>query len=215
MRAAAHNRKFAEKAGIPQKVAREFENADEEKARKGFHGFLKDAPTSTGVHIPTALGNEKKRKQRKVSTIVDDPHKESDMAIGLDKSDWKLTARVSKVDQELGVIYGWASIVVEDGKYVVDRQGDVIPEIELVKAAHNFMLTSRSGGLMHEEDLRTGDIVESMVLTRDVQKALGVDLKRSGWWIGYKPHDPEVLKAAKDGKLPAFSIGGRGRRTPI
>lgn len=31
MRAAAHDEKFADKLGIPQKVAREFENADERK----------------------------------------------------------------------------------------------------------------------------------------------------------------------------------------
>jgi hypothetical protein len=35
MRAAAHNPEFADKVGIPQKVAREFERADEAKDRRG------------------------------------------------------------------------------------------------------------------------------------------------------------------------------------
>lgn len=34
MRAAAHNPEFAAKVGIPQKVAREFERADERKESK-------------------------------------------------------------------------------------------------------------------------------------------------------------------------------------
>lgn len=34
MRAAAHNRTFASKVGIPQKVAREFVRADKKKKKK-------------------------------------------------------------------------------------------------------------------------------------------------------------------------------------
>lgn len=34
MRAAAHNQQFAKKVGIPQKVAREYEAADQKKARR-------------------------------------------------------------------------------------------------------------------------------------------------------------------------------------
>ena len=34
MQAAAHNRKFAKKAGIKQRVAKEFVRADKKKARK-------------------------------------------------------------------------------------------------------------------------------------------------------------------------------------
>ena len=33
MRAAAHNRAFAKKMGIPQKVAKEFEKADKKKGK--------------------------------------------------------------------------------------------------------------------------------------------------------------------------------------
>jgi phosphoribosylamine-glycine ligase len=34
MAAAAHNKEFAKKAGIPQKVAKEFNNADKAKNRR-------------------------------------------------------------------------------------------------------------------------------------------------------------------------------------
>lgn len=39
MRAAAHNKKFADKAGIDQKVAKEFESAD--KAKKSIKSKIK------------------------------------------------------------------------------------------------------------------------------------------------------------------------------
>ena len=42
MEAAAHDRAFAKKAGVPQKVAREFVKADEKKERaKGKASFKK------------------------------------------------------------------------------------------------------------------------------------------------------------------------------
>jgi hypothetical protein len=34
MQAAAHNKEFAKKAGVPQKVAKEFVNADKAKVKK-------------------------------------------------------------------------------------------------------------------------------------------------------------------------------------
>jgi hypothetical protein len=35
MAAAAHSKKFAKKAGVPQKVAKEFNRADKRKSRRG------------------------------------------------------------------------------------------------------------------------------------------------------------------------------------
>jgi len=43
MRAAAHNAKFAKKAGIPQAVAEEFEKADEaKKGKKSYKSMIKN-----------------------------------------------------------------------------------------------------------------------------------------------------------------------------
>jgi hypothetical protein len=41
MRAAAHNKAFAAKVDVPQKVAKEFVAADQAKARKGSSGKRK------------------------------------------------------------------------------------------------------------------------------------------------------------------------------
>ena len=48
-----------------------------------------------------------------------------------------------------------------------------------------------------------------------MQKALGVDLGKVGWFIGLKIEDDGVWKRVKSGELAAFSFGGRGVREPI
>lgn len=40
MAAAAHDRKFAKKAGVPQSVAREYSDADERKRKRGYAAAL-------------------------------------------------------------------------------------------------------------------------------------------------------------------------------
>lgn len=116
-------------------------------------------------------------------------------------------------DDEQRLVLGWASVIEEAGKSVVDSQGDVIDEDTLLKAAHGFILDARAGKLMHQGK-RVGDVVESIVFTKDLQKALGIDLGKIGWLITYKVRDEELWKEVKAGKYPAFSIGGLGRRVP-
>jgi hypothetical protein len=53
------------------------------------------------------------------------------------------------------------------------------------------------------------------VFAPEVQKALGVDLGKVGWFIGLKIEDVGVWKRVKSGELSAFSFGGRGVREPI
>lgn len=126
--------------------------------------------------------------------------------------------KVESVVPSLQVVYGWASVIEKDGIVVTDSQGDRISESEMTKAAHDYMLTSRHGGLMHWQGdngpLRGGEIVESLLFTKDLQNALGVDLKKVGWLIGYKVSD-DLWPLAKEGRLPMFSIGGSGRRVAV
>lgn len=121
-----------------------------------------------------------------------------------------------------GTVWGWASIIEKGGKVVTDHQGDRISEEELVKAAHDYMTNSRIGGALHmynsdkpDEPLSAGRVVESVVLTHDLQKALGIDLGKVGWLVGYHIEDSHVRKAAASGKLISFSIGGKGVREKI
>lgn len=124
-----------------------------------------------------------------------------------------LTAEVLKVDVEKRLVWGWFSVIKEGGKAVVDSQGDVIEEDELVQAAHNFISDYRHAKIMHQGDV-VGRMVESTVLTEGVQKALGVDLGKVGWF-GCMELPAEIVAKVEDGSLPMFSIGGRAIREEI
>src|SRR5690348_16762945 len=81
-------------------------------------------------------------------------------------------------DLEDGLVWGFASVAEKDGRPVVDQEGDVIDEAELQRAAHAFM-KDRTGGVMHlrTEDgsvVKAGEIVESAVISSELQKALGI-----------------------------------------
>jgi hypothetical protein len=99
------------------------------------------------------------------------------------------------------------------GEDVSDLQDDEIDLEEIEKAAYNFVKDSRKGGNMHQKDLHVSDMIESMVVTPEKKKALGLpDDAPEGWWVGFKVNDDETWEDAKVGKLPMFSIHGTGRR---
>lgn len=122
-------------------------------------------------------------------------------------------------DLQQGLVWGWASIIEKDGQVITDHQGDRISEIELLKAAHDYITNSRTAGAMHlycegknREPLKCGEVVESMVFTKDLQRAMGIDLGKVGWAVAMRITNPEVKKAFARGDLKAFSIGGSGLR---
>lgn len=131
-----------------------------------------------------------------------------------DQSKTELIGRITKLDEERRVVYGWASVVEENGQAVVDAQGDVITPDTLYEAAHGFVLDTRAGKVMHQ-GRRVADVVESLVFTKELQSALGLDLKKVGWFIGMKVRDEEVWKRVKNGELRAFSVGGTGVRAAL
>lgn len=138
----------------------------------------------------------------KVDGIIDDmPH-------------FNRTGQVTKVDEEQRLVYGWASVTSVRGEPVVDSQGDVISDDTLTKAAHDFILDSRAGKVMHA-GRRVADVVESVMLTADVQKALGIDAGQTGWFICMKFRDDEVWEKVKQEGISGFSIGGLGTRSRV
>jgi hypothetical protein len=127
---------------------------------------------------------------------------------------------IIKTAPERRVAYGWASVVERGGRAVIDAQGDVIAVEDLIDAAHGFMAKAATAGVMHHRladgtPMAVGRVVESLVLTADVQKALGVDLGLIGWFVGLKIDSDPVWAAIKDGTVRAFSIGGRAVRQPL
>lgn len=124
-------------------------------------------------------------------------------------------ATFAKINEEKRIVYGWASVITKNGQPIEDLQGDVISPEDLLEAAHDFMLGEQEAGLMHVVKTGIGKIVESVVLTKDLQKALGIDLGMEGWFIGVKVSDDATWNAVKKGGLRAFSIGGSGEREKI
>lgn len=124
---------------------------------------------------------------------------------------WEIPFKIAKADADRQLIFGWASVVEEGGRLIIDKQGDAILPEDLEKAAYDFVLYARQHGEMHKT-IGTGRLVESMVFTMEKQAALGVSLGKVGWWVGFKVHDDDTWAAHKRGDLPEFSIGGSGRR---
>ena len=121
--------------------------------------------------------------------------------------EFQATGEVTKIDDELGLVFGWAIVCNEGGKPYFDVQGDHIPEAAMTKAATEFMANFRVAKEMHVGGMR-GEIVHSMPLTADVAAAFGITCSKSGLMIAMKP-DAEMLAKFKSGELKGFSIGGR------
>lgn len=129
--------------------------------------------------------------------------------------DVTLTANIAKVNDEERMVYGFASVAKDGDKTLVDRQGDMISEVELVKMAHRFIKGARHGKVMHAGK-PMAEIVESVVLRPEVAKALGLEnFTKTAWVIGMKVHDDATWERVKKGELKAFSIGGKGKRVEV
>jgi len=115
-------------------------------------------------------------------------------------------AQVVKVEEELGLVLGWALVCKIEGEDYYDLQGDHVPEESMLKAAAGFMLNSRVAGEMHRAE--AGTMVFAWPMTTDIAAAMGVTTKQTGLMIAMKPTDPEVLAKFKDGTYTGFSIGG-------
>lgn len=125
----------------------------------------------------------------------------------------------AKADESLHTVWGWASIVEDEaGQPVVDLQGDVILPTDLQKAAHDYLLHSRDGGVMHEAT-GVATIVESLITTPDTIAALFPRIEKglipTGWAVAFKVHDESVWKRVLSGELAGFSIHGTGERIPV
>jgi hypothetical protein len=126
----------------------------------------------------------------------------------VDEMTKNIEGQILKTDDEQRIVYGWASVVTENGVPVVDRQGDVIEADTLVKAVNDFMEHVRVGKTMHSGE-QTGMVIHSLPVTKEICGSLGIQCNREGWIVAYKVYDDAVWAMVKSGELAAFSIGGR------
>lgn len=119
-----------------------------------------------------------------------------------------------KVDDEKGLVFGFACVCLEDGEPFVDFHNDHIPENSMFDASLDFMRKSRMSTDMHARDddgLPVADgegVIFAFPLTTEIAKALDIETKRTGLLVAMKP-SPAVLQKFKDGDYTGFSIGGR------
>lgn len=116
---------------------------------------------------------------------------------------------LDKVDAVRKIAYGFAYVCKKDGETVVDHSGQTWDIAEVEKTAHQFVCDCRVGGESH---ITKGGatLVESVVFTKELQKALGIDLGLEGWLVGFKITDEALLEKVQKGELSMFSIGGFG-----
>ncbi len=113
---------------------------------------------------------------------------------------------IMKVDETLGLVFGFAIICKEDGEPYFDVQKDHIPEDAMLKAAAEFMEDSRVASEMHDgSDIAR--VVFAFPLTEDIAKSPDIQTARTGLLIAMKPA-ADVLEKFVSGEYTGFSIGG-------
>lgn len=125
-----------------------------------------------------------------------------------------IEGKILKADDEQRMVYGWASVITENGEPVVDRQDDMVEADTLVKAVNEFMEHVRVGKAMHTGD-QVGTVVHSLPITKEIGDSLGIQSDREGWVVAYKVFDDDVWAMVKSGELAAFSIGGKAIKEEI
>lgn len=123
---------------------------------------------------------------------------------------------ITKADDALQILYGWASVAVDKaGTDVVDAHGDIIAIEDLELAVYDFVARSRDSGEDHAGGI-SGDVVESWVVTPEKLDAMGIEKGALplGWWIGVHISDKAAYERAKTQKA-MFSIEGTAIREPI
>lgn len=133
------------------------------------------------------------------------------------KTSVMFTIYKESANNEKGLVSGWANVAKNaDGSIPLDWQGDIIAPSELEDAAVDFMLKYRESGEMHQGDA-VGTVVESIVLTKDKQAAMGIPegIVPEGWFITVKVSDESVLAKIKDGTYKMFSIQGTAERVAV
>lgn len=123
-------------------------------------------------------------------------------------------ASVCKVNEELGLVFGYAIVCKVDGEDYYDKQNDHIPEDSMLEAATDFMIHSRVQGDMHQKDedgnlIHKGSVIYAWPMTTDIAASMGITVEKTGLMIALKPSDPAILEKFKDGTYTGFSIGGQ------
>ncbi|MYD94565.1 MAG: hypothetical protein F4Y02_12930 [Chloroflexi bacterium] len=129
---------------------------------------------------------------------------------------FEIRGTVAKVDDSLGLVFGFGAVCTEDGQPYYDTQDEHASEAELLKALLNFVEHWQIAGEKHATDDAGlpeihGSVPFVFPLLSDVAKALDIQTPTTGALIAMKP-TPEVFAKFKSGEYRSFSMGGTARR---
>lgn len=110
--------------------------------------------------------------------------------------------QIDKTDKEEHIVCG---IVYEPD--TEDAQGDMASEIEIRKAAYQFMEDVQVFKVMHKGKKVKVKMLESYIAPADFTIA-SQSVKKGTWVITLRVLDKAIWKAIKDGKLTGFSMAG-------
>lgn len=113
---------------------------------------------------------------------------------------------LKKFDDELQVVYGEVY-----APNVPDAQGDFMSEVEVMRMAHNFMMSRRLRSIdtNHDNAENGSMVVESFIVNEgDVIYVPGA------WVVGVYIPDPVVWAKVKSGELNGFSMEALVKATP-
>lgn len=131
------------------------------------------------------------------------------------------------VDDDTGVVYGWAIVCKFRKSYDdefedyydlnIDTQGvykgQRVPECFVEGAMYGAAIDiAKSGMQMVGNDMHEGPDIGRYYfvfpLTEKMAKGLEIQSKRTGLIVGYHPGDEAILKKFKDGTYTGFSVEG-------
>ncbi|QIG67381.1 DNA methyltransferase/prohead protease protein [Rhizobium phage RHph_TM3_3_9] len=121
--------------------------------------------------------------------------------------------KLTKVNDSLGLVFGWAIISKIAGAEYFDTQGHYIPEDVMLKASSEYMQNDRIAKEMHVGGEK-GKVVFAFPMTADIAEAMGVRSDQTGLMIAMKPDNESMLQKFRDGTYSGFSIGGSGELIP-
>jgi hypothetical protein len=153
--------------------------------------------------------------------LEDHKVEKTDIEPATNKTEKLFSVPISKRNDEKQYAFGWASVCSDEkGNLVIDKDnrqgqnGDIIEPAEIEKAAYDFVKHGRGSREMHT-GIASGDIIESMVFTKEKYEALGLPQGKQGWWIGLHVKNNSTWEKVKSGELPEFSIHGTCERVPV
>ncbi len=131
-----------------------------------------------------------------------------------DSGEVTLTAKVAKLSDELGLVFGYAFASSLDGGTTpyVDAQNDAI-DPDFLKAAMDFVAGGGATDINHDGH-QDGRVIFAWPLLPDINMALGIESKTVGLAVAIKPSAATFAKF-KSGELTGFSIEGTGAREPL